>query len=295
MKRKVLIVHNPFAAKGVGNNGLQKLKNSLEAQSIDYEIIETEEGFSQNRKNLAEKTTQNFTEIWVSGGDGTLHQLINCLPKELWQLPVAAIPTGSGNDFVKNYLKKPTLDNAIQAAINGKPQPCDIWQCNDKLFIHGLGIGFDGQVVESMLKGKSFFKGFIGYYYHVLRLLLNYKEKEFVMLANGEKTTFPCFMVTIGNSTTFGGGFKITPKAKLGDEKLDVCAISEVPVLQRPRYLKSVEKGRHLQLRFVNYFTADRIIIKTPDIVPGHIDGELFYGQEFEIVKYPKTLLVIMP
>lgn len=205
------------------------------------------------------------------------------------------LPTGTGNDFVKNYLNKVSVEEALQVAIKGIAKPVDVWRCNDKLFIHGLGIGFDGQVVESMLKSKTIFKGFLAYYYNVLRLLFSYREKGFIMAANGAETTFPCFMITVGNSHTFGGGFKITPKAKINDGVLDVCAISKVPVWLRPRYLKSVENGKHLHLSYVNYFNTNKLSIQTPQVVAGHIDGELFYGKLFEIIKHTKQLNIILP
>lgn len=288
-------MHNPFAGKGQSQKGLEKATAFIKQSEFDFDILETQEGFTDNRKNLAEKINDTYTEIWLSGGDGTLHQLVNCLPQEFWHLPIAILPNGTGNDFVKNYLLNVSLKEALQVASTGTPQPVDVWQCNEKLFIHGLGIGFDGQVVESMLKRKTLFKGFIAYYYHVLRLLFTYREKEFTMAANGAETSFPYFMITVGNSNTFGGGFKITPNAKINDGLLDICAISKVPIWLRPRYLKTVENGTHLHLQYVNYFNSNKLTIETPQVVAGHIDGELFYGKEFEIVKHPKTLNIILP
>lgn len=266
----------------------------LKKEGVGYDVILTQEGFSENKQALKQQAQFTYTEIWACGGDGTLHQLINCLPNEFWQLPVAIIPTGSGNDFVKNYGVS-SLNEATAIALNGKPQVVDVWQCNNKLFIHGIGIGFDGKVVEDMLKRKTIFKGFLAYYYHVLRLLLTYKEKEFIVAQNGSETTFPCFMITVANSTTFGGGFKITPNAQISDGLLDVCAISKVPKWLRPRYLKSVEKGLHLKLPYVKYSTTNKLSINTPEVVAGHIDGELFYGKEFEIIKFTKQLNIILP
>lgn len=292
--RRILIFHNAFANKGRSRLGLAKINVWLRTEKIQSLVVETRTDFDGNLTAL-QKAFDDFnpTEIWVSGGDGTLYLLINSLPDSMWHLPVAVLPTGSGNDFIKNYLPKTSFNDALQAALRGSSTPCDVWQCNNLLFIHGLGIGFDGQVVESMIKRKTLLKGFLGYYYHVIGQLLRYREKEFVLEAKGSKTTFNCFMITVGNSTTFGGGFKITPKAKINDRLLDVCAISEVSVLQRPLYLKKVEHGNHLHLPMVNYFTADEITINTPQIVAGHIDGELFYGNSFEIKKHSKQLNII--
>lgn len=293
--RNIIIFHNPHAAKGKSQKGLQKVIEALHQKNITYKVFETQPKAEDNKSSL-QTATKEFTptEIWVSGGDGTLHALINSLPAEMWQLPVAVLPTGSGNDFVKNLTAKPTLENCLDIALNGRPMPADVWDCNGQLFIHGLGIGFDGQVVESMSKTGSFFSGHLAYYYHVLRLVLGYREKTFTMVHNGIQKRFPCFMLTLGNSTTFGGGFKITPQANISDGLLDVCAISKVPVLRRPFCMKTVEKGRHLSLPFVNYFKTSELTLTTQQTVPGHIDGELFYGNEFTIKPFGRKLQVKM-
>jgi diacylglycerol kinase family enzyme len=155
-----------------------------------------------------------------------------------------------------------------------------------------MGIGFDGQVVESMSKTGSFFSGHLAYYYHVLRLLLGYREKTFTLIHNGVEKQFPCFLLTLGNSTTFGGGFKITPQATIADGLLDVCAIGKVPVWRRPFCMKIVEKGKHLTLPYVDYFKTAGLVIKTRQTLPGHIDGELFYGKEFTVKPFERKLLV---
>lgn len=294
MNRRILIFHNPFAAKGKSNIGLQKITTVLQQNGFEYKIFNTLKSFDENRRELgAIIKVFDATEIWVSGGDGTLHLLVNSLPPQLWHLPLGIIPTGTGNDFIKNYISAPTFAKCLNVAVAGKPSPVDVWQCNGRLFVHGIGIGFDGQVVESMLQNKTPFSGFLAYYYHVLRLLLTYREKQFVLTANGQPTNFDGFMVTIGNGHTFGGGFKITPGAQINDGLLDVCAISAVPVLKRPQYLKRVENGRHLHLPFVNYFTTDKLTLKTAVTIPGHIDGELFYSDIFEITPHKQKLLVI--
>lgn len=294
MQRVPLIFHNAYASGGKSRKGLGDIIATLRDRGLEYKLLETKKIVEENRELLSTAYSEfSPTEIWVSGGDGTLQLLINSLPENMWHLPVAVIPTGSGNDFIKNYLQGTSVSGAIHTALFGEAAPCDVWQCNGRLFVHGLGVGFDGKVVEALVKKRTLFSGFLAYYYHVLRLLPAFREKDFTMEVDGQVTPFPCFMITVANSTTFGGGFKITPNAKISDGLLDVCAIGGVPMWKRPGYLKIVEKGRHLQLPYVNYFTTEKIILNAPHEMPGHIDGELFYSQRFEISSYTKKLLVI--
>ena len=296
MARRVLIFHNAHAAKGRSRKGLERILDIVNREKFEYKIQATLGGFEANRKVMA-MHYERFkpSEIWVSGGDGTLHLFINSLPVEMWSLPVAIIPTGSGNDFIKNYLKDATtIEHSLQVALARKTMPCDVWQCNGRLFIHGFGVGFDGQVVESMTGENSPLRGFLAYYFQIIRLLMTYREKEFTVTVGDTVYKQPCFLITAGNSTTFGGGFTVTPNAKLNDGQLDVCIISKVPKLMRPFWMRKVEKGTHLKLSVVKYFNADKITIETPLKIPAHIDGELLHGNLFEIESHERKLTIMV-
>ncbi|MGV3596817.1 MAG: diacylglycerol/lipid kinase family protein [Bacteroidota bacterium] len=296
MTRRTLIFHNTFAAKGKNRFALAKITTLLQQEGIAHQVLETIADVKANHYQLL-KVYEEFTptEIWVSGGDGTLHLFVNSLPENMWHLPVAVIPSGTGNDFVKNYTGKPAFENCLAIALNGSPQPVDVWQCNNRLFIHGFGVGFDGRIVESMMHSPSWFSGFLAYYYHVIKHLFTYREQVFTLTANGKTISFLCFMVTIANSTTFGGGFKITPEAIITDHLLDVCAIHKVSIIKRGRCLKMVENGKHLHLPILNYFNTDKIKLQLPSTMPAHIDGELFYDDNFEIAPFAQKLHIKMP
>lgn len=295
MARRVLIFHNAHAAKGRSRKGLERILDIVNREKFEYKIQTTLTGFEANRRALV-MHYERFkpSEIWVSGGDGTLHLFLNSLPAEMWDLPVAVIPTGSGNDFIKNYSKDTSIEHCLQVAVARQTMPCDVWQCNGRLFIHGFGVGFDGQVVESMAGESSPVSGFMQYYFHILRLLMTYREKEFTVTAGDTVYKQPCFLVTVGNSTTFGGGFNVTPNAKLNDNQLDVCMISKVKRMMRPFWMRKVEKGTHLKLSVVTYFNTDKIKIETPVKIPAHIDGELLHGNLFEIESHSRKLNIIV-
>jgi diacylglycerol kinase family enzyme len=55
-----------------------------------------------------------------------------------------------------------------------------------------------------------------------------------------------------------------------------------------------LEKGEHLKLPFVQYEQVAKVIIRTPQRVHAHIDGEYLFTDYFEVACLPKRILFIV-
>jgi len=221
-----------------------------------------------------------FTEAWIVGGDGTANVFINHYPD--FQLPFAIFPGGSGNDLHALVYGSIPLSAQIEQVLQGTPHPVDAGVCNGDLFLNGIGLGFDGVVIKSML-GTAKRGGSIAYFLAVLRHLFSYQEKRCTLLFDGKKIVQDCFMVVAANGTSYGGGFKIAPKADIADGVLDLMIVGNINAVQRMRYLPVVQRGEHLHLPFVKYEQTNAVIIKCPAPVSAHRDGEYFTADTFEI------------
>ena len=54
-----------------------------------------------------------------------------------------------------------------------------------------------------------------------------------------------------------------------------------------------VPKGTHLQDDKVNYYQTEKLQLEFPMDVPYHLDGELFFGSNFDIYCKPGALKII--
>ena len=105
---------------------------------------------------------------------------------------------------------------------------------------------------------------------------------------NGKRIEQYCLMLNIANGKTEGGGFKIAPNASIDDGKLDLTLVGEISSLKRLFYLSAIEKGKHLNLKEVQYHHTDKIEIYSSGILPAHMDGEYFSANQFKIECSPK-------
>jgi len=226
-----------------------------------------------------------FTEVWIAGGDGTVNHFINDYP--FIQLPLAVFGGGSGNDFHWMLYRDLTTEKQVEQILQASPQLIDAGVCNGKLFVNGVGIGFDGAVVHDLL-GKKKLAGKASYLLSILKHIVRYHEEPCVLELPGDKLSQDCFMIAVANGRRYGGGFHIAPKAFPDDGLLEVTVVGRISPLNRMRYLPVIEKGDHLDLDFIHYRQTDKITIRSPFMLHAHLDGEYICSDIFEIEILPK-------
>jgi len=226
----------------------------------------------------------DFTEAWIVGGDGTLNYFINHYPH--FDLPMAVFKGGSGNDFHWMLYGDTTITDQLEHVLQATPRRVDAGFCNNHLFLNGIGIGFDGKVVQDLL-GKQKWNDNLSYYKVVLKNIFFFKE--FLCTVNSESFNWgkKCFMINIANGRRYGGGYTVNPEGLINDRMLDINLIGSINPLLRVRFMNAIEKGTHIKLPMVTYLKAGSIVIKTGGIVPAHADGEYFDASEFVIECLP--------
>lgn len=226
----------------------------------------------------------DFTEAWIVGGDGTLNYFINHYPQ--FHLPMAVFKGGTGNDFQWMLYGEISVAEQVEKVLTSSPKPVDAGYCNNHLFLNGVGIGFDGKVVQDLLSKKKW-NDKLSYYAVVLRNIFFFKE----FLCTVSNGTFnwgkKCLMISVANGRRYGGGFHVNPEGLINDRLLDVNIIGHISPLQRIRFLPMIEKGTHMNLPMITYLKTGNIHIKAAAIIPGHVDGEYIDASEFVIECLP--------
>jgi len=276
IKKYIAIVCNPKSGKGKPLKVLAQFENFLSQHGFLYQTF-----IHHMPKHL-----NGFTDLVILGGDGTVNYVINHF-KDI-TIPIGVIASGTGNDIALSMHNKRNLNQQFEAVIFGKEQLIDAGICNHKLFLNGVGIGFDGWIVKRLL-AKRLFTGKAAYYSTVLTLLAFYKESKVSIWVDDIAFESSLFMLSAANFQTYGGGFKVAPNAMADDGLLDMITISKLTVWKRLKYLPVIEKGRHLNanLPFVQFHHSKKINLKAQKMLHAHLDGEHMEAHEFNIEILP--------
>lgn len=235
-------------------------------------------------------TNPKINEIIVLGGDGTLNYVVNELLEN--QLPISIVSNGTGNDSVKSLHGEKNFEKQMETAIHGRIQKFDLGLCNGRAFVNGLGIGFDGQVVEQMSKRNKKRGSHLDYLMTVLKTVAGFREKNLSFSLDGKKFTRKILLMTVSNGTTFGGGFVINPYARSTDGLLDICVLNEISPLARFWHLPKLKTGAHDALKASEFYKARKVHIERSGELVAHLDGEFIGHPPFDISIVPDAIQV---
>ena len=278
-EKNIAILCNPLAGVGKAVILAEKIVVAITTRNINYTLF----------KESWPSDFNNFTDIWIVGGDGTLNYFFNHY-KEI-KLPLVIFKGGTGNDFHWMLYGEMAIEEQLQLALTVTPASIDLGRCNENFFINGVGVGFEGEVARG-LAGKNKKAGKASFMAMILKNIFSYRSKYYQLSIDNKSIASKKYMIIdVSNGSRAGGGFHIAPEAKANDGFFDIVLIDALHPLKRLRWLPVIEKGQHLKLPFIYHSRAKKIIIESTELIQYHLDGEYNASNKLEIEILPGILL----
>jgi diacylglycerol kinase (ATP) len=248
-----------------------------------------------------------YTTVVALGGDGTVHEIVNGLmqvdPSRRPRLGV--VPIGSGNDFSGGVgvLRNPSA--ALQRVFHsGEIKAIDVGKVMDasgrtEYWCNVLGIGFDA-AINIHSRSVPVLHGFWMYFgATLLTILLRYERPKIELEIDGKKTTGGFLMLTLGNGTREGGGFRTTPDAQMDDGWLDYLLVDPISRLRMMRLIPEVMQGTQGRFPEAHLGRFRKLSLRADMALPIEADGEMFapYAadvREVSVEILPHALQVIV-
>lgn len=260
--------------------------------------------------------------VLLFGGDGTVHRHLGQLAR--LGLPVLVVPAGSGNDFARalGLLKVRdslgawqkfrgaagnvrTIDlgviKPLDASGGAAPEGAHLGLGGSRYFCTVAGVGLDGEVARSANRLPRWLRGHGGYVLTLIPTIFRFAPLPMKILTPVEGTAEewsmrsdqPTLLAAFANSSTYGGGMKVAPRAQMDDGLLDVCVVGGVDPFKLFCMFPSVYSGDHLSIREVDYFQTGRARVETEYPIDVYADGEYVCRTPVEISLERAALKVI--
>jgi len=274
--KNIAIVANLLAGSGRAVKLAEKIAKELAKKNISYKLF----------KGNWPDHFNDYTDVFIAGGDGTLNYFFNRYPHI--SLPLVIFNGGTGNDVHSILYGKKNFEEQLEVALSAEPKAIDGGKCNNKHFINGVGIGFEGAVAKS-LTGKKKRPGKASFMAAILRKIFFYSSKKYnVSVESLAFTEYKASMlISVMNGHRAGGGFHIAPSAAINDGLLDVVMVDKLHPLLRLRWLPVIEKGKHLHLPFIKYFKTNKLVVISDQPIQAHLDGEYYEANRLDIEILP--------
>jgi diacylglycerol kinase (ATP) len=257
--------------------------------------------------------------ILIFGGDGTVHHHLGPLVK--LGLPVLVVPSGSANDFagalglrgaqdsLAAWRKFATGESAARTVDLGlitevpPENPQSEEAPKSHYFSCAAGVGLDGEISRRANALPRWLRRHGGYALSLPPALLAYRAFRLKLKVepSGASSTISkesdqtVFAAVFANTPVYGGGMRVAPRARLDDGQLDVCLINDISKLKLLGVFPAVYFGRHLGIREVEYYSAERVRVDTTHPMDVYADGEYVCRTPINVSVARGALQVIAP
>lgn len=280
--RDMLFVINPIAGRKSKSRIISRLREA------GHKIVFAE--YPGHAEKIAREAEENT--IVAVGGDGTVNEVARGIMGTDKILGI--IPCGSGDGLALHLGISRVYAKALDTVLNGKIHDMDAGTINGKPFFSVCGVGLDAVVSERFAKSGK--RGMINYISHGLKTLRNFVPEKYEITVDDKVWDCKAALVTVGNSSQWGNGARITPLADTGDGLLDVTVadgfgLSDVPSLAGLLMTGNLDKSRRVQC-----YKGKNVRIIRQNEGPAHADGDWFdAGTEIEIRIIPGSVKVLVP
>jgi YegS/Rv2252/BmrU family lipid kinase len=251
--RKAALLYNPESGgrRPRPQADLESVLQLLRTAGVEAKLV-----LSQSREDAGEHTRQAIASgcdtIFASGGDGTIHNIIQSLAMS--PVALAILPMGTANVLAHDLNLPFDVIAAAKAALRASPRRVALGRIQyldfdgkpgTRFFIAVAGIGVDAHLFYKLHAGRKRRLGMTAYYAKAWRLWLTYRMRhfwvEYLVAGTDERRSARVTELMAVRIRNFGGVLhEFAPGASLDrdDLRLIVCRTAS-----RAAYLAYVTRG----------------------------------------------------
>lgn len=289
---RIAIIYNP-------NSGRPRERQ----KSVDRFSVKLEEtgrtvlAFPTQRPNhateLARQAIARGCDLVVAnGGDGTMNEVLQAVVGTGTTL--AFWPGGTANVLAHEIRFPSRVDQVVERILQGQVRRVTVGRANDRYFLLMAGIGLDAAVAGGVDPGLKRRIGKGAFAISALKFLWRWNLSPFRVHMPGEEVVAR-FMVA-GNARSYGGGFRLTPRADLTDPELDLCIFSSESRFDYLKFSLAAIFGQHRAMPGVIYrkVKSAGITSAAREDAPVQLDGEVTGRLPLTLEAVPEALNLLV-
>jgi YegS/Rv2252/BmrU family lipid kinase len=251
-------------------------------------------------RGMAEAAVREGAQVVLAaGGDGTVAAVVSGLVGT--GVPLAVLPSGTGNLLARNLELPNGLDGVLSAITDGATLTIDVGEVVEgatagSSFAVMAGLGFDADVMVDAPEGL---KGAVGWPAYVVSALGHLTDEPFdctIVVDDGEPLTRSVRSVLVANMTQLQGGIDLAPAAGASDGQLDVVVVSPQGALDWLRLSARLALGSDREDERLERLRGRRVEISTSTQQVCQLDGDPVGGTHRLVVEVrPGALALCVP
>lgn len=157
--------------------------------------------------------------VVVNGGDGTLNEALQGVVGT--GVSFGIWPGGTANVLARDLGLPSDAEQIADFIARGEPRRIAVGRAGERYFFLMAGIGLDASIIQGVSPALKARAGEAAFWVSGIRHFVSWQPAPFAIDVDG--TIYEGAFAAVGNSPSYGGGFKVTPRACLEEAVLDVA------------------------------------------------------------------------
>ena len=223
----------------------------------------------------------NVDLVLVAGGDGTVREVCSGLSGS--GIPLAVLPSGTGNLLARNLGIPIDQMDALNVAFDGETRQIDLVRVvpdgrehRAEYFAVMAGLGADARLMEATSSDLKRTVGPAAYFLAAASTMRPHLFDLSLRVDDGEPTERSAAMLLMGNMGLLQAGIELFPSASPTDGRLDVIVASPAAGVRDWATLMTkvvLVKDRGGDTR-IDEASGRRVVVTTTDPTPYELDGD---------------------
>lgn len=292
--KKLLLVINPISGKAAIRDHLLDVVVRFNREGYEVVVYPT-----KKRGDATDKMADArfYDRVIVSGGDGTLNEVVSGVIKHRAITPIGYLPTGTTNDFATTLDIPKNMEGALDICLTGKPCAIDVGQFNNRIFNYVAAFGaFTDVPYETPQPRKNLLGGLAYLIEGLLKLPTIHPYECQITYPEGQLEGEFIFGMVSNSDSVAGIKNAFGNTAELRD------GLFEVTLIKNPRNIIDIQQllvdflYKKFDPEYVIIFQTSRIQISSREEMKWTLDGEAGgYFKEADIINLPQRVNIIMP
>jgi diacylglycerol kinase (ATP) len=243
MNGRVRVIVNPTAHSGRGPRKLRGLEAAA-PPGLALEWVVSRSA-SHLRDLVSEAEQGDYAAVAVAGGDGSVRNALAALGRPN-RIPLGVIPIGSGNDFALDVGIPRDPAAALAVLAGGTTRRVDLGRVGiaGSRYCCVASVGLD-EVALDVVHHSGIPRCKALNIVAALWALFTYRPRPLRIRWEGGAFEGEAMFAAITNTRGYGGGFLVSPRARVDDGRLDLCLVRRASRLSLLARFGRILRGTH--------------------------------------------------
>lgn len=279
-QKKLLLIVNPCSGKAKMRTELLKVVEILSDADYSVTVYPTKDRGDATSK-VAALSKNEYDLIVVSGGDGTLNEVITGLMQGGIDIPLGYVPAGTLNEWSSGLGISKNISNAAKNSVSGNIRTLDIGRFDDKYFSYTASFGAFTSASYSAPQDVKNVLGQAAYFIEGIKSLGSIKPIPLKFKADDREIEGEFLFGAISNSMSVGGIVKFDDSVvELNDGYFEVFLIRNPDNILKLQPMIDGILRKELDREGMEFFRTKEITVYGAEDVSWTLDGEYAPGKD---------------